>query len=148
MLFKLRDTSWSGIIYPTSEATSFAFLVSVTPRRGCALGHGDAAPTVILACPSSPEGGGHPRRVGEGAVRHRAGQMGLPALQMNFPAPGPCSLFPDLAPGTRKVRCGTGLGAPRQNVARSRKEVRVYGVLQGSHQFGETFPLRFCSVCV
>lgn len=62
---------------------------------------------------------------------------------MNLPALGPCSLFPDLAPGTRKVRCRTGLGASRQNVARSRKEVRAYGVLQGSHQFGETPPLWF-----
>lgn len=60
MLFKLRDTSGSGIIYPTSEATSFAFLVSMTPRRVCALGHGDAADTVILACLRSPltPGGG------------------------------------------------------------------------------------------
>lgn len=68
MLFKLRDTSGSGIIYPTSEATSFAFLVSVTPRRVCALGHGDAADTVILACLRSPEGE-HPLRAGEGPLR-------------------------------------------------------------------------------
>lgn len=62
-----------------------------------------------------------------------------------------CTGTLSLAPGTRKVRCGTGLGASRQNVARSRKEVRDLGVLQRTHYFGETSPpsvFIFFSVCV
>lgn len=136
MLSKLSDTSWNGIIYPPMEATSFAFLASVTLRRGLCPETRPTAAAVILARPSSPEGE-EPRRVcvcgGEDGCGNLPGQMGTVGPQMNLLALGPCSLFSDLAPGIWKVRCGTGLGASRQNEAGARKEVRAsetYGILR------------------
>lgn len=135
MLSKLSDTSWNGIIYPPLEATSFAFLASVTLRRGLCPETRPTAAAVILARPSGPEGE-EPRRVcvgGKDGCGNLPGQMGTLGPQMNLLALEPCSLFSDLAPGIWKVRCGTGLGASRQNEAGARKEVRAsetYGILR------------------
>lgn len=77
---------------------------------------------------ATPGGGG-----GKDGCGNLPGQMGTLGPQMNLLALEPCSLFSDLAPGIWKVRCGTGLGASRQNEAGARKEVRAsetYGILR------------------
>ena len=128
MLFKLSATFRRTALSPL-EATSLAFLLAARRRRCPCAGTLGARQHCDSGANSRGSGGGGRRGWGarEGGIAGTSGLAGRSRSATDPSAPGPWSLFPDLAPGDREGRVHAPSGRVRRECGWNEKEVRVSG---------------------